>query len=49
MYMQEVIIPVPPTPRKGYKEYYIHEKQKWIQIKNNVNKTAPFTLCEGKQ
>ena len=21
-------LPVPPTPKKGYKEYYIHEKKK---------------------
>ena len=42
-------IPVPPTPRKGYKEYYIHDKKKWIQIKNNLNKTNPFTIREVKQ
>lgn len=33
-------LPVPPTPKKGYKEYYIHEKKKWVQIKNTELKSA---------
>ena len=44
MRTQEDLIPVPPTPRKGYKEYYIHDKKKWIQVRNNLNKTNPITL-----
>jgi hypothetical protein len=34
------ILPVPPTPKKGYKEYYIHEKKEWVQIKNTQIKSA---------
>ena len=34
------ILPVPPTPKKGYKEYYIHEKKKWIQVKNTQLNSA---------
>jgi hypothetical protein len=33
-------LPVPPAPKKGYKQYYIHEKKEWIHVKNTELKSA---------
>jgi len=33
-------LPVPPAPKKGYKQYYIHEKKEWVHIKNTELKSA---------
>jgi|LauGreDrversion4_1035100.scaffolds.fasta_scaffold2917014_1 hypothetical protein len=34
------VLPVPPAPKKGYKQYYIHEKKEWIHVKNTELKSA---------